>query len=66
MLTLVGIQLLIAWVQMQVLVALNERESLIADDMSRNGVEAPATRRSSGAIVSATEVVPVKEGFVHG
>ncbi|MBI1295433.1 glycosyltransferase [bacterium] len=58
--TLVGIQLLIAWVQMQVLVALNERESLIANDMNRNGVETPVVRRSSVA------PVPVKEGFVHG
>ncbi len=34
--SLVGIQLVVAWIQMQVLVALNERESLIANDMQAN------------------------------
>jgi glycosyltransferase involved in cell wall biosynthesis len=36
-LSLVGIQLMVAWVQMQVLDALKARDNLIADDMRANG-----------------------------
>ena len=36
-LSLVGIQLIVAWVQMQVLDALKARENLIANDMRANG-----------------------------
>jgi hypothetical protein len=36
-LSLVGIQLMVAWVQMQVLDALKARENLIANDMRANG-----------------------------
>jgi hypothetical protein len=38
-LSLVGIQLMIAWVQMQVLDALKARDGLIASDMRGNGFE---------------------------
>jgi len=36
-LTLIGIQLMIAWVQMQVLDALKARDALVANDMRGNG-----------------------------
>ena len=36
-LSLVGLQLMLAWVQMQVLDALKARDNLIADDMQGNG-----------------------------
>jgi hypothetical protein len=37
LLTLVGLQLVIAWVQMQVLEALKTRDELVAGDMRGNG-----------------------------
>jgi hypothetical protein len=50
-LSLVGIQLLIAWVQMQVLEALKTRDSLIARDMQANG---------QPAVKPAVEAKPVR------
>jgi glycosyltransferase involved in cell wall biosynthesis len=58
---LIGLQLVIAWVQMQVLVALSERESLIVDDL--RGKEAKTVANQDRATGPA---VKVQETYSHG
>jgi glycosyltransferase involved in cell wall biosynthesis len=58
---LIGVQLIVAWIQMQVLVALSERESLIVSDMHRNGAKTTDDNLKSG-----TPRVQVQETFSHG
>jgi hypothetical protein len=55
---LIGVQLMIAWIQMQVLVALSERESLIVDDL--RGKATTETPKSGSTLVT------VQETFSHG
>lgn len=59
--TLIGLQLVIAWVQMQVLVALSARESLIVDDL--RGKEAKTVAIQDRATGPA---VKVQETYSHG
>jgi glycosyltransferase involved in cell wall biosynthesis len=54
-LTLVGIQLMIAWVQMQVLDALKARDTLIANDLRGNGKNGHADDRFPTAERAAVE-----------
>ena len=53
-LALIGVQLVIAWIQMQVLVALSERESLFVDDLRGHSEKVKDdTARLSRALVQA-------------
>lgn len=57
--TLIGVQLAIAWIQMQVLVALSERESLIVNDLRGHQTQ-PTDPQSQPTLVH------VQETFSHG
>jgi glycosyltransferase involved in cell wall biosynthesis len=47
---LVGIQLIVAWIQMQVLDALRVRDALVAEDMKANGPAKPASQSASPSV----------------
>jgi hypothetical protein len=54
-LALIGIQLVVAWIQMQVLYALSEREAQIDQDMNGGGVESPFNAEQPHIIVRRQE-----------
>jgi hypothetical protein len=58
-LSLVGIQLIIAWVQMQILDTLRIREKLVAEELRGNEITAPVGKEATGDGLAGA-VVPAK------